>query len=239
MRDAILRATLSALFLCGGAAGALTPPDVELVRPAPGEVLVGGGEGVVEWTLRGAPLDPAVEEWEAFLSFNGGGFFAVRLTPHLDADRRRFAFRVPAVATEDARILLRFGDEVREVGVDVPHRFAIRLPPYPVPVERRPAPGRGEAARPGEPGVVAWVEGTRQGEGLTLVQASLPPAAGPVVEGGAARAPTLLTPRSPDAPVLTLADERARPSASRPLAAAAGRVLPAAPILLLGCRQNE
>ncbi|NJL27913.1 MAG: hypothetical protein HC897_08450 [Thermoanaerobaculia bacterium] len=117
-------------MLGAGSAAALAPPSVELVRPRAGEALVAGTEAVVEWRPVGAALDPAIEEWEAFLSFDGGGYYAVRLTPHLDVARRRFTFRVPNTATEHARILLRFGDEVVETEVDIPQRFSIRRPAF-------------------------------------------------------------------------------------------------------------
>jgi len=238
MRDALLRPTLAALVLGGAtAAGALTAADVELVRPAPGEVLVGGSEAVVEWTLDGS-LGPDVEEWEAFLSVNDGTFYAVRLTPHLDVSRRRFSFRVPDLATDEARILLRFGDERREAAVEVPHRFSIRLPARPVPVRTRQVTERGEPARPGEPGVVAWAEGSRQGDGLTLVRTSLPPAAIPAVEHGPAHRHALVRSRS-----LALAavpgDERTPERTPDAALTTADRVRPTSPILLLGCRQNE
>jgi hypothetical protein len=83
---------------------------------------------------------------------------------------RRFSFRVPPFPTGDARILLRFGDEKREeIEVDTPHRFTIVLGNLPLLEPRLPALGRGESARPGEPGVVAWVEGDRSGRGLRYV----------------------------------------------------------------------
>lgn len=238
MKAVLAVPTLLALGLLGAAADALTAPDVELTRPAAGDVLVAGSDAVVEWTLDGTALDPGVEEWEAFLSVNGGDFYAVRLTPHLDASRRRFTFKVPALATAQARILLRFGDEEHEVGVESPQRFAIRLPAHPVAVRERMAPDRGEPARPGEPGVVAWMEGSRQGDDLALVRSSLPPAAGPVVADGHTRPLALLTSRS-DSPALTPRENRTPTRTTHADVTTAARVRPPAPILLLGCRQNE
>ena len=107
---------------------------------------------------RGGPLD-------------GGRTHPLRITPHLDLSIRRFAFRVPAFPTREARILLRFGDEREEVEVEPPHRFAI------VPGVEGVSPtswislSKGERARPGDDRVVFWVEGARDGSGLREVMA--------------------------------------------------------------------
>jgi hypothetical protein len=104
--------------------------SVQLVAPRAGATLAAGSTAELEW----APLAlfdrfPKVEEWEAFLSLDGGATYPVRITPHLDQDLRRVRWQVPPIPTRDARILLRFGDERRETAVELPERFAIAASP--------------------------------------------------------------------------------------------------------------
>jgi hypothetical protein len=157
-------------------------PPVELVAPRAGTTLLAGSEADLEW----APLEPfarltRVEEWEAFLSFDGGTTYPVRVTPHLDLDLHHVRWQVPAVPTTDARLLLRLGDERQEIFLKLPQRFTIAA-----------APGMewtftlagvaavpGEPALPGHPGVVAWVEGSRRGGSLRQVVAPERPALRP------------------------------------------------------------
>lgn len=94
-----------------------------LHAPLQGEVLRGGGRATISWSA--APLPAFAEEWEAFLSTDGGRYYAYRITPHLDLDRREFTFDVPNVASEDVRILIRTGDERREIELRTPYRFVI------------------------------------------------------------------------------------------------------------------
>jgi hypothetical protein len=139
-----------------------------LTAPTDGAVLPSGSLAEVAWEEIALP--PHAEEWEAFLSFDGGTSYPLRITPHLDLLLRRFSFQVPPYPTREARILLRFGDEKREeIEVHTLHRFAIvwggSLPPS---ASLLPAFGLGESARRGDQGVFAWVEGTRSGQGLRL-----------------------------------------------------------------------
>jgi hypothetical protein len=154
---------------------------VRLVTPQAGAVLVAGSTAELEWaSLAGFDHLSKVEEWEAFLSVDGGATYPLRITPHLDQDLRRIGFQVPPVPTADARILLRFGDEHRETAVELPERFSIAASPAQVPAlapafglaSRAVSPG--EPALPGQAGVVAWVEGSRRGGGLRQVMASRP-----------------------------------------------------------------
>src|SRR3954469_24161343 len=134
---------------------------IQLVAPQAGALLVAGSTAELEWAPSGSfPLLPGVEEWEAFLSLDGGATYPMRITPHLDQDLRRIRFQVPPIPTADARILLRFGDERREAVVELPERFAITVSPVAPPVLERPrrAFTAGEPALPGHAGVVAWVE---------------------------------------------------------------------------------
>jgi hypothetical protein len=168
---------LAAVWLALVALPALAQP-VRLVSPRAGAALAAGSTAELEWTpLAGFDHLSKVEEWEAFLSVDGGATYPLRITPHLDQDLRRLRFQVPAVPTADARILLRFGDEERETAVALPERFSILASPHLLPAfglaSRAVAPG--EPALPGQAGVVSWVEGSRRGGGLRQVVASEPP----------------------------------------------------------------
>lgn len=157
-----------------------------LVSPAAGDELVAGSAATIEW--EGLALPERAEEWEAFLSLDGGRTWPLRITPHLDISIRRFAFRVPDLPAGEARILLRFGDERREVGMEAPQRFSIAPAAFPIPRARTRVLARGERARDGDEGVVVWVEGSRSGGGLREIVALDPGAemrairpAGPLV----------------------------------------------------------
>jgi hypothetical protein len=167
----LLVALVAAVATSGRPAFASAPL---LTAPQAGAELTAGSLATVGW--ENPP--PDAEEWEAFLSLDGGRTYPMRITPHLDLSIRRFSFKVPEFPTRDARILLRFGDERREVVVETPQRFAIH--PGAVFLETgswaaslRTAPSRGEEARPGDPGVVVWIEGARDGSGLREVLAEV------------------------------------------------------------------
>lgn len=143
--------------------------EVTLVSPRAGATLEGGRQTTVAW--RGATLPKEAEEWEAFLSVDGGASFAYRVTPHLDLAHDRFTFEVPNVDTDDARILIRVGDEHRETEFLVPASFRIERDP----LRALASPHlevldeeRGESAREGERGVIGWVEGDRHGEHVAV-----------------------------------------------------------------------
>jgi len=137
-----------------------------LVAPAlhAATTLRGGSFATIE---RPAALPANAEEWEAFLSLDGGAYYAFRITPHLDVARRQFTWVVPNVDTTRARILIRAGDERTETLFELPATFAIvrdarAEAPHATVVASMP----GEAAREGDPGVVAWTDGDRAGGGL-------------------------------------------------------------------------
>ncbi|HVR97417.1 MAG TPA: hypothetical protein VMW27_12435, partial [Thermoanaerobaculia bacterium] len=101
-------------------------PPFDLVAPAPGAVLAAGSTVEFAWVARpGFDRFAGIDEWEAFLSVDGGASYPVRITPHLDRDLRRVLWRVPALPSRDARLMLRFGDEGRETAYFLPHRFII------------------------------------------------------------------------------------------------------------------
>ncbi len=149
----------------------LSAQALALVSPASGTRLRGGGLATLEWKADALPRD--TEEWEAFLSVNGGGYYAYRITPHLDTDLRRFVFIVPNVEARDATILIRTGNEIEETVHELPGRFSIardeRAAAIPV---RHLATRRGESARPGDPAVLDWVDGARDGSGITIATAT-------------------------------------------------------------------
>ncbi len=171
----VLAAFLVSLALLPAALAATTfgsaPGDViVLVSPAAGSHLVAGQWVTLVWRpgTNFSRLD-WVEEWEAFLSLDGGRHFALRITPHLDRALRTATWRVPDLPSNDVRFLLRFGDETRELLLPLSSRFTISrstevdrfVPGCWTSSEMAFAPG--ERARPGSSGVVAWSEGGREG----------------------------------------------------------------------------
>src|SRR5436305_3006246 len=151
---AVLAATPAAATVRG------EPALIRLAAPRAGETLTAGATAELAWTLQ-EPFKQLeqVEEWEAFLSFDGGATYPVRITPHLDQELRRVRWQVPAIPTADARLLLRFGDERRETYVELPQRFAIAEAPWAAPLfggvgdlAAGRTTRRGEPALPGDAG---------------------------------------------------------------------------------------
>jgi hypothetical protein len=159
-------AALLCVVMAAASANAL--PVIELVAPANATELTGGSTATIEWRAA-APLPRDVEEWEAFLSVDGGEFYALRITPHLDRDIRRFTFTVPNVASHDTRILLRFGDEERETEVELPLRFSIRADRDARARRAEIVEEEGERARPADEPVAGWTTGERDGSQLRVV----------------------------------------------------------------------
>jgi hypothetical protein len=157
---------LAPVLLAAGARASAAAP-FRLLAPAPGDELAAGSLAPVEW--QGAPAE--AEEWEAFLSLDGGRTYPLRVTPHLDVSIRRFTFRVPPIPTRQARLMLRFGDERRETELETASRFAIVPGTSWWSPDMATALSRGERPRPRDPGVVVWVEGSRDGGGLRQVAA--------------------------------------------------------------------
>lgn len=148
---------------------------LRLIAPRNGVTLRGGSFAEVRWSA--AELPAAAEEWEAFLSLDGGKYYAFRITPHLDIALQRFMFIVPNVDTHDARILIRTGDEVRESRFEQAGSFSIArdAAAEEAPLPRMLSMGRGEAARDGDPAVVAWTDGDRNGVATTQQSAPSTP----------------------------------------------------------------
>jgi len=232
---------------------ASAPPEaapVRLLAPAGGTVLQAGALAELAWeplTLfdRRDKRRNQIDEWEAFLSLDGGAHYTVRVTPHLDLGLRRILWQVPPAPSADARLLLRFGDERLETVFELPQRFIIagpaaaRLDLVPSAVSL----ARGEPARPGQDGVVAWVEGDRHGGAARPVVAAEPPSAQAPrsLSEGHEEAAVAEAPSPPRDHSTVLLAARNEGSARRRAAAAAEHSAPAAPlsILLLTTRQNE
>lgn len=234
---------------------------VRLLSPVADAVLVGGTEAWLAWEPLGPPgparsaVTPgAFEEWEAFLSLDGGRHYTLRITPHLGRDLQRFAWSVPPIPSADARLLLRFGDERRERAWQVDRRF--RIVPgaagEPVPAGLGLATGEllaaalalapGEAPLPGEAGVVSWVEGTRQG-GARRQVAYWPPALSgldlPALSRAASLAATVTTLAPLGPPRRHAAEIEPAAAAQPPAADRSGAPLRPIEPLLMTRRRNE
>ena len=209
--------------------------SLRLVAPAAGATLRGASAAELRWSA--SELPKGAEEWEAFLSIDGGRYYAFRVTPHLDLDLRRFTFIVPNVDARDARFLLRVGNERREVEFEIPGSFAIeRDPDAEIAFPRLAQPGRAEAARAGDPDVLAWADGARDGSGVTQHAMPAKPAAGltrvtKVAAEDAAEVAPALAGTAPSA-------ARTQPAA-RPRATRAAERLPLSLDLLLVCRRRN
>ena len=97
--------------------------DVLLLEPASGTHVVAGSTIFIEWDAASTPAN--VDEWEAFISIDGGRTYLSRVTPHLDATIHRFRWTVPDLPGADVTLLLRFGDEQDERRFVFPSRMRI------------------------------------------------------------------------------------------------------------------
>ena len=210
---------------------------LRVLAPAEGATLRGGSFAELRWSA--VQLPAASEEWEAFLSIDGGKYYAFRVTPHLDIDLHRFVFIVPNVDTHDARILIRTGDEVHETHFETGGTFSIaRDANAEQPFSPLLQSGRGESARDGDPAVVSWVDGQRNGSGLS--QQSAPAAPSPSLQ-------PLTTIATDGSPVLPPAGGKcvvspaiaSSPRSARAAHARATEVRPRSADLLLVCRRRN
>jgi len=215
---------------------------VELLRPAPGEALASNRPSTIEWRARRDLAAEGLSEWEAFLSFDGGRTWPVRATPHLDITVSRFSFVIPMVPSDDVRIMLRFGDERREVGYVLPtvHRSVGARSALMRQGTSEPTLEVGEIARPGVRGVVLWVDGARDGRRLVTRSSALRPgAASRAASGGRSQWPFVTPPRPHALRVAVRTETWSFAAPPGP----AGTELPtsrsAFPLLLLLCRRNE
>jgi len=207
-----------------------------LLAPAAGTTLRGGSLAELRWSA--AQLPPAAEEWEAFLSIDGGKYYAFRVTPHLDVELRRFTFAVPNVDTGNARILIRTGNEVHEMHFETAGTFSIRRDPN----AEQPPPrllqlGRGEEAREGDPAVLSWTDGARDGsEVRQQASAAIPVPAMGGIAAEASHAWPLLPPAASRVGVPSIHGTRQAAQRTR---AAIAVFLPSSLDLLLVCRRRN
>jgi hypothetical protein len=164
------RIALAIIFLGAAAAHA-----TEVYSPRAGETLHGGSFAQLTWSP--GQLPSHADEWEAFLSIDGGAHYAFRITPHLNLNLHSVTWLVPNVDAREARILIRVGDEKHERHFESAFTFAIvrdaadSSPPVTF------VGTRAEAAREGDEPVVAWAEGDRSGTRVAQVAHVDPPGA--------------------------------------------------------------
>src|SRR2546430_11687511 len=120
-RQTVLGVLVFALPICARA----EPIHIQLIEPVQGTSLSGGSTVVLKWSAEGIDEQSHIEEWEAFLSLDGGRYYGVRITPHLDISIREFRWVVPNVDSVDARILIRLGDERAETAFELPRSIRI------------------------------------------------------------------------------------------------------------------
>ena len=148
--------------------------SITLTAPAPHATLRGEQFATIAWA---SDRDIDAEEWEAFLSVDGGAYYAVRVTPHLDLKIRTFQFVVPNVASASVRILMRVGDERNEKIIEFPQTFSIVASPSVEAGGLARHSAAPESARPGEAPVVQWASGPRSGGSVSIVRATCSDAA--------------------------------------------------------------
>jgi hypothetical protein len=168
------RSALALAALLVPAVAFANPAQIRLIAPAPGTALRGGETAAISWEAGALPS--GAEEWEAFLSIDGGRHYPIRITPHLDIDIHRATWTVPNITARDVRVLLRVGDERIENAIEVPASFAIeaRFGVAPLWPDAMSSASPGEEARQGDGGVTAWVAGDRAGRRSHLVMARAP-----------------------------------------------------------------
>jgi hypothetical protein len=147
--------------------------EIRLTEPAPGTSVIAGSTASIAWEASNVPA--GVEEWEAFVSVDGGRTYPMRITPHLEAGIRRFTWTVPSLPGAELSILLRFGDERDEHPFSFPARTRVTgsLPLTTLSsslIPESPSFANGEEDDHGER-LVAWVEGSRAGSDLKQVVA--------------------------------------------------------------------
>jgi hypothetical protein len=137
--------------------------DVRLLEPASGTHVVAGSTIFIDWDAATTPAN--VDEWEAFISIDGGRTYLSRATPHLDATIHRFRWTVPELPGADVTLLLRFGDEQDERRFVFPSRM--RISGIAGATLVAPEPGaRGEAFDVDEEGATSWIDGPADGSSL-------------------------------------------------------------------------
>jgi hypothetical protein len=164
------RVWIACAFLALASAGAANAGqrvfDVRLIEPAEHAEVVAGSTVPIVWDAVSTP--DGVEEWEAFLSVDGGKTYPIRITPHLDASIHRFNWTVPSLPGADVSILLRFGDEREEAEFTFPERVRI-TGTVPRAALRERVSIRSATQDDHGRTLTEWVEGSRQGADLRQV----------------------------------------------------------------------
>jgi len=164
------RVWLVGLFLAIASAGAASAAegvfDVRLIEPAEHAEVVAGSTVPIAWDAGSMP--PGIDEWEAFLSVDGGNTYPIRITPHLDAGIHRFHWTVPSLPGADVSVLLRFGDERQESEFSFASRARI-TGTVARQTLREPASARSATEDDHGRTLTAWVEGSREGSDLRQV----------------------------------------------------------------------
>lgn len=224
------------IFAAAVCALPLSADVLRVISPGASATLRGGSFATLQWTAQTLPQQ--AEEWEAFLSLDGGKYYAFRITPHLDIDRRQFDFVVPNVDTGNARILIRTGDEKRESLFEIPQSFSIVRDSKAEAIATSAVVniGRAEAARAGDPLVVAWADGDRAGSRVTQ-HASTTSATNLAAVGGTKSTPSpFVAPKT--LPTSLVTDfSVSRVPVSRPFAHVVSQ--PTSEDLLLVCRRRN
>jgi hypothetical protein len=162
---------LLALAFAGRASAAQGSFDVRLIEPEEHLDVVAGASIPIVWDAGKAPI--GVDEWEAFVSVDGGQTYPIRITPHLSVSIHRFNWVVPSLPGAEVSILLRFGDEHEER--EFPFSARMRIAGAPPLGTFRHEPLRETAFRRSSPEddhgqqLVDWVDGSRDGADLRHV----------------------------------------------------------------------
>ena len=155
---------LAAILVAPSARG--SEPSPRLVSPPSGAIVVPGRIARIE--IAGAPS--GADEWEAFVSVDGGRTYPLRATPHLPIRERAFDWNVPSLPPGPVRVKLRFGSRgvEREFLLDGPLSLGAGDSGSLVVPEAETV---GATPAPGEEGTVAWVD-RENGRARLIVPAS-------------------------------------------------------------------
>jgi len=166
MRPGKTSLLLFSALLAGFARPAAAAP--RLVSPAPGTFVVPGRAARIE--IGGAPS--GAEEWEAFVSLDGGRTYPLRVTPHLPIAERAFDWTVPALAPGTLRVKVRFGTRGTEREFLLEGRFDVATGDA-GDLLASEAAALGQPPAPGEEQTVAWID-RANGRARLVVPAARP-----------------------------------------------------------------
>ena len=102
---------LAAAVTLLGAAASLGASQPAFLSPSHGEALAPGAVVQVEWrSACESDIPPGFDEAELVLSLDGGLTYPIRVSRELDPCESTLSWRVPAIATDSARLALRMGE---------------------------------------------------------------------------------------------------------------------------------